>query len=284
VVAVRRTCRYIAGLTLLCLAAARAEEPHVRAALVADVDGVRPGATFRLGVLLDIQAGWHVYWRNPGDAGLPTDIRFYLPEGFEAGPLQWPIPKVFQQPGDVVGYGYEGSVLHWVTVKSPSKLPNAVVSIRAEAVWLACKETCVPDGGPLSLALPVAREPEATNRKLFADWEARLPVPAQGAPDVASATVKGALGPDGKRGRFETAVVWRSAVRDVAWCPAAEESVSVENVSVTGDGRRTAIRFDVLLLDDGASRILEAVLLYADGKGRRRGVSVPVRLGSSPDE
>jgi DsbC/DsbD-like thiol-disulfide interchange protein len=163
-------------------------------------------------------------------------------------------------------------------------MPNAVVSIRAEAVWLACKETCVPDGGPLSLGLPVVREPKAANGKLFADWQARLPVPAAQSPDAESVTVKGTLEPDRKRGTFEIAVVWRSAVRDVAWCPAAEESVSVENVSVSGDGRRTSIRFDVLLLDDGAGRILESVLLYAGRDGRRRGVSVPVPLRSSPDE
>jgi thiol:disulfide interchange protein DsbD len=274
---------HIAGLTLLCLAAARAEEPHVRASLVADVDGVRPGGTFRLGVLLEMQDGWHVYWRNPGDAGLPTDIRFYLPSGFEAGPLQWPIPKVFRQPGDVVGYGYDGSVLHWVTVKAPAKFPNAVVALRAEAVWLACKEICVPDGGPLSLGLPVVRDPKPANARLFADWEARLPVPAAQSADVASAAVKGALGPDGKKGRLEIAVAWRKPVRDVAWCPAADESVSVENVSVAGGGERTVIGFDVLLLDDGASRILETVLLYAGQDGRRRGVSVPVPLRSSPE-
>jgi hypothetical protein len=101
---------------------------------------------------------------------------------------------------------------------------------------------------------------------------------------VASVNVKGALGPDRKRGRFEIAVAWRSPVRDVAWCPAAGEAVSVENITVTHDGRRAVIRFDVLLLDDGAGRILDSVLLYAGREGRRRGASVPVPLRSSPDE
>ena len=37
-------------------------------------DGVawRPGQPMTVGVLLRMETDWHVYWRNPGDSGLPT--------------------------------------------------------------------------------------------------------------------------------------------------------------------------------------------------------------------
>ena len=36
--------------------------------------------------------GWHGYWLNPGDAGLPMDVKWQLPTGFSAGPLRYPVP------------------------------------------------------------------------------------------------------------------------------------------------------------------------------------------------
>ena len=65
----------------VCPAAAQeAEENRVRAHLVADTPEVRPGSTVRIGIRFEIENGWHIYWRNPGGAGLATAIDFELPE------------------------------------------------------------------------------------------------------------------------------------------------------------------------------------------------------------
>ena len=70
----------------------------VRAELLADVEIIQPGVLFRLGVLLVMQPGWHVHWTNPGASGEPTEIVLRLPDGFTAGPLQWPTPTLVMQP------------------------------------------------------------------------------------------------------------------------------------------------------------------------------------------
>src|SRR4051794_15776316 len=83
----------------------------VKAELRADVKTVRPGERFTVGVLLKIKPGWHVYWLNPGDSGLPTRVKFNLPEGFTAGPLKYPLPVRFDQAGGILGYGYHDEVM-----------------------------------------------------------------------------------------------------------------------------------------------------------------------------
>src|SRR5690348_9511984 len=65
----------------------------VKAELVAEPPSVAPGATLWLDLHLATQAGWHTYWRNPGDAGEPTTIDWTLPPGFSAGAIQWPVPQ-----------------------------------------------------------------------------------------------------------------------------------------------------------------------------------------------
>ena len=54
--------------------------------------------------------GWHTYWSNPGDSGLPTTITWKLPDGVGVGAIQWPAPRALPT-GPLVNYGYEGQVL-----------------------------------------------------------------------------------------------------------------------------------------------------------------------------
>ncbi len=64
----------------------------VEVELVADRDSIRAGEPFKLGLRIRHDPHWHTYWRNPGDSGLPTVFELKLPEGFRAGPIQWPAP------------------------------------------------------------------------------------------------------------------------------------------------------------------------------------------------
>ena len=54
--------------------------------------------------------GWHTYWKNPGDAGIATQIKWQLPPGITAGEIQWPLPEKLP-PAEVTTYGYEDEVM-----------------------------------------------------------------------------------------------------------------------------------------------------------------------------
>ena len=71
-----------------------------------DVRGIVPGGTFTVGVRMEMDPGWHTYWKNPGDAGLATQIAWDVPEGFIPGPIRWPLPHKSMDSGDVLSYGY----------------------------------------------------------------------------------------------------------------------------------------------------------------------------------
>src|SRR5687768_7951944 len=92
-------------------ALAQPNQDLVKAKLLADVSAVKPGEAFTVGLRLSIEPGWHVYWTNPGDSGAPTSVKLKLPAGFKAGPVQYPVPIRFNQPGDVLGYGYEDELM-----------------------------------------------------------------------------------------------------------------------------------------------------------------------------
>src|SRR5947209_7002995 len=83
----------------------------VQATLLADVTAVVPGKPFTVGARLRMVPNWHTYWEFPGDAGIPTEIKWKLPDGWKAGQIQWPVPLRLVEPGDIQIYGYHDEVL-----------------------------------------------------------------------------------------------------------------------------------------------------------------------------
>jgi thiol:disulfide interchange protein DsbD len=160
-------------------ASATVSQPHVTAELIPETTSAQAGQPFDVALHLHADPGWHTYWINPGDAGLATTIKWTLPPGFSAGPIQWPTPEKHNM-SPLVTYGYEGDVYLLTTITPPkSDLPQHF-NVTAHAEWLVCQEECIPgkadltlplDSGLLNLRLPVK------NTEFFNEARARLPVP-----------------------------------------------------------------------------------------------------------
>lgn len=150
----------------------------VEARLVAEVESVKPGTQFCVAVWLRMEEGWHTYWKNPGDSGLPTSIEWTLPEGFVADDIQWPFPQLFKT-SEIVSYGYEDEVFLLTDLHAPSVLKSGtIVRLSASVDWLACKEECVPGLSELAIELPVKEqipEPDARWAENFANTRKNLP-------------------------------------------------------------------------------------------------------------
>lgn len=147
----------------------------VEASLLADTTAIVPGQPFRLGLLLRMAPGWHTYWENPGDSGLATTFDPQVPEGFQAGPIVWPLPKRIVEPGDIQVYAYKDEVLLVRTVTPPAAITAPDANITAKSSWLVCEAICIPGKAEVQLALPVANAAEAANTELFAKFAALTP-------------------------------------------------------------------------------------------------------------
>ncbi len=147
----------------------------VKASLLADRTAITPGKPFEVGVLLEMEPNWHTYWEYPGDAGLPTSITWTLPDGFGAGPIQWPLPYRVVEPGDIEVYAYKDKVLLLTTIVAPAEIKEANVTLRAKVNWLVCAEICIPGSAELELSLPVGGQSAAANAELFEQFRAILP-------------------------------------------------------------------------------------------------------------
>jgi thiol:disulfide interchange protein DsbD len=152
-------------------------EPRVAARLIAHPDDA--GApSVRLGLLLEMDPGWHVYWRHPGASGLATEVRLEL-ERARVDALRWPAPARFFEPeAQLTTFGYEGRVLLFATARLEGE-PREPRLARAEVDVLACKDRCIPAHFELSrtLGARASERESAQARDLFTDALSRLPRP-----------------------------------------------------------------------------------------------------------
>src|SRR5579862_9238645 len=121
-------------LPVIAIAAiSQATAPMPFTELVAGVKTLAPGTPFIVALHMKLPPGWHNYYSNPGESGVPTTIAWTLPAGYVAGPIQWPLPKRIVLSGAPM-YGYEGDL--WLTstiTPSRSARPGTIAPIRAKA-------------------------------------------------------------------------------------------------------------------------------------------------------
>ncbi|MGU3536239.1 protein-disulfide reductase DsbD family protein [Methylobacterium sp. A54F] len=220
-----------AGVT--AAAAQKAPPDLVRASLVAEPASVRAGTPFTVGIRMAMKRGWHVYWRNPGDSGLPPEVTWTLPAGFSAAPIQWPTPERIPV-ATLMNYGYEGTVTLLVTMTPPPSLdPAEPVRLAGRLSYLVCEEICIPGSADIALSLPVGdAAPNPETARSIADARAALPKPAP---------APARLSTEGERLVLSLAApgLDASGVRSAAFFPYSEsalDNAAPQDLSVDGTG------------------------------------------------
>ncbi len=245
-------------------APASVQAPHLKVSLVSDVTAVDPGMPAHLGLLFDLEPGWHVYWQNAGDSGEPPSVKWTLPAGFSTGPLQFPAPKRLPL-GPLMDFGYEHQVLLPAALTVPNAANGATIgaTIGADVTWLVCRQACIPGKARLGLALPAGTAGLSPAAPLFASTLSALPRPLpSSAHAVFQPTEQG----------LSLAVTGLLATTSAQFFPAEQNVIAnaaPQTVTAARDGSIIALKKDegaktpsvlkgVLVLSSGASYIIDA--------------------------
>ena len=133
---------------------------HLTAELVTLAPQIASGGQLQLGLSLTLEEHWHVYWINAGGAGYSPDIKWTLPPGLTASPLQFPIPTRLPL-GPLMDYGYENQVTYPFTVTAAPGTKPGKVHLDAHVNWLVCSSQCFPGKAHLGIDLDVVNGPLA---------------------------------------------------------------------------------------------------------------------------
>ncbi|HVY14894.1 MAG TPA: protein-disulfide reductase DsbD domain-containing protein [Rhodopila sp.] len=257
---------FLLALLLPVAAQARESEPvtsaRATATLVSDTDAIQAGVPFRVGLRLQLAPGWHTYWKNPGDAGVPPELTF---DNAKASAISWPAPRRISE-GTVMTYAYTQSVLLPVTATAAPGV------LKAHAQWLVCKEICVPEEGDFTLDLPAGTPAPSAQAPLFAAHDRAVPRPSPWPATIArdgTLFVKGA-------GLAKAGVMDASFIPDA---PGAIDDDAAQPLSVRNDGFTLALK---LAKGFDPAKGLAGVLSIHDRSGTQTDVTVNAMPGPAP--
>lgn len=169
-------------ISLFCMGSLLGDQPatdqHLKVELVQENKTIQPGQTFWLALRFQIEEGWHIYWKNPGDAGAPLEVNWQLPPGFSIKDSEWPYPKKFVL-SHLVGFGYENEAVFLVEVEAPSslKVPQKL-DVSAELKWLVCNDqSCQPGSTTVRSQIATSEKgsEDLESSQLFREARAKLP-------------------------------------------------------------------------------------------------------------
>ncbi|HSG41454.1 MAG TPA: protein-disulfide reductase DsbD domain-containing protein [Thermoanaerobaculia bacterium] len=189
------------------------ENPESRVRLITPwLTAPRDGEMW-MGLHFKLSPGWHVYWKNSGDAGFPPVVTFKPAEILGKPELLWPAPHRYDLPGDLVAFGYEKEVVYPVRAQilTTGKILPAptdpaegdappggdVLWITAELDYLVCEVDCIPYRYTLTVEQPIGDVPLADpeTAPLLETWGNQLPLTVAEAPGVSTGAVLDASQP-----------------------------------------------------------------------------------------
>jgi len=245
-------------------------QQHANVELVAERTAAVPGQMLSVGVHFQMDPHWHIYWRNPGDSGGPPAIDWRLPDGFQAGELQWPAPRRIQA-ATLINYGYEGDVLLPLSVRVPANAKaGSEVELTGHVKYLICSELCVPGRADVKLTVPVAASAGSPSpvAELFTQARTQLPQPAP-----AGWTARAAFA--GANRHFDLSVQTGKREETGNFFPLVPSQIddsAPQQMTPLDRGIRFGLRASDQLT--AAPRTLTGVLVLADGKAYT--ISAPV--------
>lgn len=225
-----------------------AEDTIKSSSLIADVKGFQTGVSFKLGLKLDINPEWHIYWSYPGNVGLPTKIELVLPEGVTSTGFNYPVPKKFKQLKNLNGYGYSGEQFFIADIFPDNyKLDSLPISV--DLKWLACgNNKCIPGRKKVELILKRKAELALKNQDFFEAAQKNIPTTLSREQSDSGDQIVRLKSYSKLQGRHNVVLEWQYLPDDFSIYPELPYKTKVAKISETTSGLET--RYNILYTGD----------------------------------
>ena len=141
-------------LSLLSLFGDLAAAVRTKVDLVNLTPDIRPGEKALIAMRFRCDPHFHIYWKNPGDAGQSPTVEWQEKSGTTVGSFVWPGPKMLDQSG-VYNFVYEDETLLLMEVAVPAGAKGKL-TFKGKAEWLECDDSgCWPHDKQVELTVQV---------------------------------------------------------------------------------------------------------------------------------
>lgn len=234
------------------------EVPPVEARLV--VAGGIDGGAYRTALELDLPDGWHTYWRNPGDAGIPPIFDVARSDNLKEFSVDYPVPVRYID-GTGTSMIYTGRLL--LPIRVVPRESDDPVALTIHVFYGLCAEICVPAEADVTARLDPAATADPAASADIAAFEARVPVRID---DDRLAVERLAFDAKTARGSVEVSVADDGHLVDLfVTAPAKWYAAPPEPVGTDGGRRRFTVALEGPSRTTGANGVeLSFVLVEKD--------------------
>ena len=97
---------------------------------------------FYIALDFNLKPGWKIYWRQPGDSGMPPNLDYKNSNNLKSLDLKWPFPKKEYEAANLLTNIYKENTIIpiEITVKDPTKPLNLQTVLNFQV----CKDICIP--------------------------------------------------------------------------------------------------------------------------------------------
>ncbi len=277
------------GLAALALAAATfggaayaqasAKSDHAEGTLVFERSAATPGDSFLGALKLDLAEGWHVYWKNPGDSGLPPTAEWTPSPGVTFGDFRFPAPHAIPL-ATLMNYGYEQQVVlpFQIQIAADAK-PGTEAPIGGKIEYLICADICIPEDIELSTTLRIAASPEtdADGSAIIVGTLAHIPVALTGKASVerTSTGFRLAAADAGLAGAIGTA-------KNIRFFPDGPELSNPAKQIVKTGPEGVSIELTASDFAKAGDQNLNGIIVLTDGDGSTRAWEIAALPGPAP--
>jgi len=170
----------------------------ISVSLFSEASSIRPGDSVWLGVEIEVEKDWHIYWKTSGDTGLPTELEWTISGETKVEPTVYPTPYFYEYQ-ESASYAYKGKVLllSRLTLSGEVEIPGKALSIQCDLSALVCNESnCLPYSKELKLDLPIGEKTvfAPDHVQIISSVEKKRPSSIPEGSNVSGITKKGSIG------------------------------------------------------------------------------------------
>ncbi len=150
----------------------RNEQSSLR--LVTPYEVASPEGEYWFGVEFELAPGWHVYWKNAGDAGYPPALDLSATAEVTQAELLFPAPHRYNLAGGLVAFGYSDQVIY--PVRSKIQAEGLSLELLVNVDYVVCEAECIPYRHDLELTQALGEiQFDSTQQTRLASWRGLVP-------------------------------------------------------------------------------------------------------------
>lgn len=254
----------------------------VKTKIITNTKNVKPGEKIKVAIYFKLDPGWHIYWKNPGDSGLPTKVKYTAPNGFDIKKTYYPVPKTFIREGNILDYGYEDELLLIADIYVPENNVLNRFTINSEVNWVVCKEVCIIGTADFNLDYPITNKEYLEDETIFKKWESQVPKKLSRDNLPFKYSVEKRFNAENKLSFMKISFNWNKEISELNIFPNTDRSIYLKDIELKNENLHSSYSFSPVIFKKDKKDIeeMEFVISYKDSNGITRGIETILELDS----